>query len=354
MRGSRGSWVATGSFVSLCGFLAVGPLPAQQTLDRSPNLSGAWVGADGTVYFHFLHRFQIGDPPTRKVFNSPTFLLAASPGSGTLFGIQYATSSDVAPEELNEFELFGRTSPLRQDAGAALDIGVTGGYNLAAQSADGELSVARRFGPLRLLAAARAFSDGYGASEARGALAGGASLRLTRSVALAGDVASLFDRRDGEELAWGVGVQLVIPYTPHTISIQAANTTTATLQGASRGKDQVWYGFEFTIPITLARYFGSRAAAGAAQPETAAAGEAVVVDIQGLQFRPARLEVEAGTTVVWANRDEVAHTSTAGEGEWDSGLIEPGQSWSRTFDRPGTYPYHCTLHPFMTGAVIVR
>ena len=62
----------------------------------------------------------------------------------------------------------------------------------------------------------------------------------------------------GEKPAWSAGVHVAIPGTPHTLSIQATNTNTATLQGASRGTSQRRYGFEFTIPITLARYFGRR------------------------------------------------------------------------------------------------
>ena len=64
---------------------------------------------------------------------------------------------------------------------------------------------------------------------------------------------------------------VAIPGTPHTFSLQATNTSTATLEGASRGTSQRRYGFEFTIPFTLARYFGRRQPArrrrgGAAAP----------------------------------------------------------------------------------------
>jgi plastocyanin len=58
--------------------------------------------------------------------------------------------------------------------------------------------------------------------------------------------------------------------------------------------------------------------------------------------------------VEWKNDDPLAHTVTADDGSWDSGLIQPGATWRRTFDRPGTYPFHCTPHPFMKGVVVVR
>jgi plastocyanin len=50
----------------------------------------------------------------------------------------------------------------------------------------------------------------------------------------------------------------------------------------------------------------------------------------------------------------MAHTVTAADGKFDSGLIQPGGRWSHTFTQPGTYDFTCTPHPFMKGVVIVR
>src|SRR5262249_23130572 len=141
-------------------------------------------------------------------------------------------------------------------------LSVQAGYNLAAESFDGELGLTRQFGSLRLLAAARGMSHGYGRDTARFALAGGASLQFLRWFALAGDVRQLVDKQEGEDLAWGAALQIAIPYTPHTLSLQVTNTNTMTLQGSSRGASQKRYGFEFTIPIHPARFLGR-------QPETA-------------------------------------------------------------------------------------
>lgn len=339
--------------LALTGLVLPRPATPQSTLDRSPNLSGGWAGQDGTIYFHFLHRFRVGDEPLRKVFNSPTFLLGAGLPGRTLVGLHYATNSDVVPAFPNEWELFGRWAPLAESAGAPLDVGVMAGYNQAAESVDGELSLGRTFGPLRVLGAFRALGNAYYADSTRFAWAGGATLRLSRSIALAGDVASLTDREPGEDVAWSVGLQLAIPLTPHTFSLQASNATTTTLQGASRGRDNVWYGFEFTIPVTLSRYFGRRPAAQP-QPLAPATGPVVRVDIRDFEYSPARVEVAAGTTVEFTNRGQLVHTATADDGTWDSGAIEPGWVWRYTFGSPGTFPYHCTPHPFMQGTVVVR
>ena len=60
------------------------------------------------------------------------------------------------------------------------------------------------------------------------------------------------------------------------------------------------------------------------------------------------------TTIAWTNNDQMAHSVTADDGAWDSGLIEPGTTWRHTFEQPGTYNFHCTPHPFMKGVVTVK
>lgn len=79
-----------------------------------------------------------------------------------------------------------------------------------------------------------------------------------------------------------------------------------------------------------------------------------VVTIQNFAFSPATVTVPAGTTIVWSNKDSTDHTSTSDTGVWDAGDIPPGTS-SRgiLFSTPGTYPYHCNIHPNMMGTVIV-
>jgi len=318
---------------------------SQSLLDRTPNLSGGWLGERGTLQFNFLHRFSVGDPPTRKVTNTPTFLLSYRLPFPVVIGMNYATSSDVVttPALPNEWEAFARYARF----GAAVQLG----YNQAARSADGELSVGRIVGPVRLLAVARFLSKGYGTDTTRYALGAGATLKVHRWIALAGDVTSLFDRRPGEKAAWGAALQLAIPYSPHTLSLQVTNTTTGTLQGASRGVDKVRGGFEFTIPFTLSRYFGRRKTAQSG--EGAAAG-GTVVEMRAMAFAPTRIEVSAGTTVEWTNRDQLPHTITADDGSWDSGPIAAGATWRHTFTAAGTFAFHCTPHPFMTGVVVVK
>jgi len=73
-----------------------------------------------------------------------------------------------------------------------------------------------------------------------------------------------------------------------------------------------------------------------------------------MRFSPSRLEIGAGTAITWTNNDPLVHTITADDGSWDSGPIEPGKTWTRTFAQPGEYAIHCTPHPFMKAIVVVR
>ncbi len=330
------------------------PAKAQTVLDRSPNLAGAWVGPPGTLHFNFLHRFTASGSPERKVTSTPTFLFAAGLPHRSLLGAHYATNSELSPRYPNEWELFGRIAPVLQQRNAPVDAAAQVGYNLAADGPDGEISLARRQGPARFLAALRLLSSPDG-KEGGAAFAVGTVLRLTRSIAISADVATLTDRSPGEKVAWGAGINLAIPRTPHTLSLHASNSNNATLQSSSRGGTETRYGFEFTIPLTLSRYFGRRpppAERATGGPEPAAPADKA--EIQDFAFRPGRIVVAAGASVSFSNTGGVDHSVTADNGSFDSGLIPPGGAETITFSAPGTYRFHCTPHPFMTGTVVVR
>ena len=73
--------------------------------------------------------------------------------------------------------------------------------------------------------------------------------------------------------------------------------------------------------------------------------------IQG--FAHQNLKVQIGTTVVWTNRDGAGHTTTAGQGQWDSGRLQQGESFSFTFTELGVFSYFCAIHRSMTAEVTV-
>src|SRR5574338_578585 len=69
-------------------------------------------------------------------------------------------------------------------------------------------------------------------------------------------------------------------------------------------------------------------------------------------YSPAVIKVSAGTIVTWTNDDKIIHTVTDLGNGFDSGFIQPNETWKHTFDAKGNYYYYCSIHPWMKGAVI--
>jgi plastocyanin len=93
-----------------------------------------------------------------------------------------------------------------------------------------------------------------------------------------------------------------------------------------------------------------------AGPAQIAATDANAVTIDNFAFGPAAITVAAGTKVTWTNRDDEPHTVASADDPkvFKSGPLDTGDSFSFTFDRPGTYRYFCSIHPHMTGTVVVK
>ncbi|HWW83098.1 MAG TPA: metallophosphoesterase [Vicinamibacterales bacterium] len=83
----------------------------------------------------------------------------------------------------------------------------------------------------------------------------------------------------------------------------------------------------------------------------AASGRQVVVD--NFSFAPARTAVPVGTTITWTNRDDVPHNVISTDKKFASPVLDTDQTFTHTFEAPGTYPYYCSIHPKMTGQVVV-
>ena len=114
---------------------------------------------------------------------------------------------------------------------------------------------------------------------------------------------------------------------------------------------------ETTTPVTSAAGNSDASDSGAAGSSNAggkSATGALAIEIKNFSFTPKELTVPAGSTVTWTNLDSVAHTATADDGTFNSGNLNPGQSFSFIFAKPGTYVYNCTYHPTMQGTIIVK
>jgi len=77
--------------------------------------------------------------------------------------------------------------------------------------------------------------------------------------------------------------------------------------------------------------------------------------MQGMAFTPSTITVSAGTTITWTNNDGVVHNVTSNtSGLFSSGSISPNGTYSHLFSTAGTFSYKCTIHPSMTGSVVVN
>jgi plastocyanin len=78
------------------------------------------------------------------------------------------------------------------------------------------------------------------------------------------------------------------------------------------------------------------------------------VKIDNFVFGPQTITVPLGTTVTWTNSDDIPHTAVSTDGVFKSKVLDTDEKFSYTFAKAGTYPYYCTIHPKMTGQVVVK
>lgn len=85
-----------------------------------------------------------------------------------------------------------------------------------------------------------------------------------------------------------------------------------------------------------------------------AAADATQVVVDNFSFTPAMAAVPVGTTVTWMNHDDIPHNVVSPEQKFKSPVLDTDETFSHTFDVAGTYKYYCSIHPRMTGQVVVR
>ena len=117
-------------------------------------------------------------------------------------------------------------------------------------------------------------------------------------------------------------------------------------------RKNVWFASLMT-PVMIAMlllFAGSPRVTANDQPSAANAE----VTIDNFSFGPETLKVSVGTTVTWTNRDDIPHTVVSTDGVFKSKVRDTDEKFSFTFTKAGTYPYFCSVHPKMTGKVVVQ
>ncbi|SAK75157.1 blue (type1) copper domain-containing protein [Caballeronia glebae] len=93
----------------------------------------------------------------------------------------------------------------------------------------------------------------------------------------------------------------------------------------------------------------------AEQPaQQVAVANAPTISIDNFAFSQSAITVPAGTKVTWVNHDDMLHTVTDEAKTFKSDPLDSGESFSHVFDKAGTYKYFCSLHPHMTGTIVVQ
>lgn len=137
--------------------------------------------------------------------------------------------------------------------------------------------------------------------------------------------------------------------TPRPILISSTNTPGPQRPAADSGP---------AVPnSTVATPFATSTVAAGAAPAGGAATSPTPANqlrIQDFSFAPPALSTTVGTKLTWTNAGPSNHTVTANDGSFDSGTIQLNGSFSFTPTKAGTYAYHCSIHPTMSGTLVVR
>jgi plastocyanin len=114
-----------------------------------------------------------------------------------------------------------------------------------------------------------------------------------------------------------------------------------------------WFlGLTMLVTIAGVLLVAGQSAFGASPQDKPASSAEVKID--NFSFGPAALTVSVGTKVTWTNRDDIPHTVVSNDKVFKSAVLDTDEKFSYTFTKAGTYPYFCSIHPKMTGKVIVQ
>jgi plastocyanin len=115
-------------------------------------------------------------------------------------------------------------------------------------------------------------------------------------------------------------------------------------------KSHLW----IVLGVTLMNIVWSGAEAGQPHAYALSAAPSPEIKIDNFTFGPAAVKVPLGTTITWVNRDDIPHTVVNTDKTLKSKVLDTDDKFSFTFTKAGTFPYFCSIHPKMTGTVVVE
>jgi plastocyanin len=108
------------------------------------------------------------------------------------------------------------------------------------------------------------------------------------------------------------------------------------------------------VTTTSATSSVSQTARTSTTSPSASPGAQTITISSSFFFQPSALTIQGGASVTWRNDASVAHQIVSNTGAFSSSVLNPGDSYTHQFSQPGTYAYHCGIHPFMTGTITVQ
>jgi plastocyanin len=120
-------------------------------------------------------------------------------------------------------------------------------------------------------------------------------------------------------------------------------------------RKNLWFA-SLAMPVIIAMLllFAGSPSVTASNSSDQPSGANGAVKIDNFVFGPQTITVPVGTTVTWTNSDDIPHTAVSTDGVFKSKVMDTDEKFSYTFTKPGTYPYYCSIHPKMTGKVVVQ
>lgn len=115
-------------------------------------------------------------------------------------------------------------------------------------------------------------------------------------------------------------------------------------------KPRIWLFMTTAAVLTFSMIAGEAKIFGSASP----APPEAQVKIDNFTFAPPTITVAAGTSVKWTNHDDIPHNIVSDDKSFKSKVLDTNDEFSYTFTKPGTYSYFCSIHPKMTGKVVVQ
>jgi plastocyanin len=109
-----------------------------------------------------------------------------------------------------------------------------------------------------------------------------------------------------------------------------------------------------TVIVLVAMVIGRAQSAGASALTQAKPAAETAIKIDNFTFTPAAITVPVGSTIRWTNHDDIPHNVVSDDKSFKSKALDTDDNFSFTFTKPGTYTYFCSIHPKMTGKVVVQ